>query len=109
MVSLPNTRTPWMEYYPPWNDFSPHWIENNPGWIVFIPLQENIYCIMSIYTNLDQTFGFYFVYCFTVFQLTWIIVLYLGVSVYFSKYETQFGVLFGAGSLTTALAGEHDY
>ena len=43
MVSLPNTRIPWMEYYPPWNDFSPDWIENNPGWIVFIPLRKNIY------------------------------------------------------------------
>ena len=65
--------------------------------------------ILSIYTNLDRTFGSYFVYCFTVFQLTWITVLYLGVSVYFSKYETQFCVLFGIGSLTTAFAGEHDY
>ena len=62
---------------------------------------------LSTYKNLDQTFGLYFVYCFIVFQLTWITVLYLGVSVYFTKYEAQFSLLFGAGSLTTALAGEH--
>ena len=64
--------------------------------------------ILSIYTSLDQTFGLYFVYCFTIFQLNWIIVLYLGISAYFSKYEAQFTILFGAGSLTTALAGKHD-
>ena len=63
--------------------------------------------LLSIYTHLDQTFGLYFVYCFTVFQL-WIIVLYLGIAAYFSKYEAQFTVIFGVGSLTTALAGEHD-
>ena len=64
--------------------------------------------ILSIYKNLDQTFGFYFVYCFTVFELTWITVLYFGVSVYFSKYEAQYALIFGAGSLTTALSGEND-
>ena len=48
--------------------------------------------ILSIYTNSDQTF-------FTIFQLTWIIVLYLGVSAYFSKYEPQFTLLFGVGPL----------
>ena len=64
--------------------------------------------ILSIYTNLDQTFGLYFVYCFIVFQLTWITVLYLGVSVYFTKYETRFSLIFGAGSLTTAFSGEND-
>ena len=64
--------------------------------------------ILSFYTNLDQTFGLYFVYCFTIFQLNWIIVLYLGISAYFSKYEAQFTLLFGAGSLTIALAGKHD-
>ena len=45
--------------------------------------------ILSIYTNLDQTFGSYFVYCFTVFQLTWITVLYLGVSVFFHSNSTS--------------------
>ena len=64
--------------------------------------------ILFIYRNLDQTFGLYFVYCFIVFQLTWITVLYLGVSVYFSKYEAQYALIFGAGSLTTALSGEND-
>ena len=52
--------------------------------------------ILSIYTNSDQTF-------FTIFQLTWIIVLYLGVSAYFSKYEPQFTLLFGVGPLFSPL------
>ena len=71
-------------------------------------LVEKVQDILSIYSNLEQTFGLYFVYCFTIFQLNWIIVLYLGVTPYFAKYETQFTLLFGAGSLTTALGGKHD-
>ena len=71
-------------------------------------LLEKVQEILSIYSNLEQTFGLYFVYCFTIFQLNWIIVLYLGVTAYFAKYEAHFTLLFGAGSLTTALGGEHD-
>ena len=70
-------------------------------------LIEKVHDILSIYSNLEQTFGLYFVYCFTIFQLNWIIVLYLGVTAYFAKYEAHFTFLFGAGSLTTALGGEH--
>ena len=71
-------------------------------------LLEKAQDILFIYKNLDKTFGLYFVFCFTIFQLNWIIVLYLGVTAYFAKYEAQFTLLFGAGSLTTALGGEYD-
>ena len=63
--------------------------------------------ILLIYANLDQTLGAYFVFCFTIFLLNWIIVLYLGVTGYFSKYEVQFSLTFGAGSLITATGGEY--
>ena len=70
-------------------------------------LLEKAQDILFIYKNLDKTFGFYFVFCFTIFQLNWIIVLYLGVTAYFAKYEAQFTLLFGAGALTTAFGGEY--
>lgn len=70
-------------------------------------LLEKAQDILFMYKNLDKTFGFYFVFCFTIFQLNWITVLYLGVTAYFAKYEAQFTLLFGAGALTTALGGEY--
>ena len=64
--------------------------------------------VLLIYRNLEQTLEFFFAYCFTIFQLSWIIVLYLGVSAYFNaNYSVQYPAIYGVGSLITALGGEN--
>ena len=61
--------------------------------------------ILQIYRNLEQTLGPYFASCFTIFQLNWIIVLYIGFTAYFSNYETLHTTLVGLGAIITALGG----
>lgn len=61
--------------------------------------------ILQIYQNLEQTLGPYFASCFTIFQLNWIIVLYIGFTAYFSDYETLHKTLVGLGAIITAVGG----
>ena len=68
-------------------------------------LAEKIQKILQIYRNLEQTLGLYFAFCFTIFQLNWIIVLYVGFTAYFSDYETVHTSLVGLGAIITALGG----
>ena len=63
--------------------------------------------ILQIYQNLEQTLGPYFAACFTIFQLNWIIVLYIGFTAYFSNYETLHTTLVGLGAIITALGGRN--
>ena len=63
--------------------------------------------ILQIYQNLEQTLGPYFASCFTIFQLNWIIVLYIGFTAYFSNYETLHTTLVGLGAIITALGGRN--
>ena len=61
--------------------------------------------ILLIYQRLDQTLGFYFAFCFSLFQLNWIVILYCGVTAYFSGYETGYTILFSSGAILIALGG----
>ena len=60
---------------------------------------------MSFYHDLDHHLGVYFAFCFTLFQINWIIVMYMGFISPFSEYDLKFTSVYAAGGLIVAIAG----
>ena len=63
--------------------------------------------LLSFYHDLDHHLGLYFAFCFTLFQINWIIVMYMGFISPFSEYDLKFTSVYAAGGLIVAVAGTY--